>query len=77
MRALYRVGMPRSPVALIEFPADDAERARRRRIAATPARAMHGVLVELERRYGGVREYLLAAGASEDDLARARARLVA
>ena len=57
--------------------ADDAERARRRRMSATPAQAMHGVLVELERRYGGVREFLLAAGASEQDLARARDRLLA
>lgn len=53
----------------------DAERARVRRISQTPAASIVGVFDELERRYGGVRGYLLAGGADEDDLDRARARL--
>jgi hypothetical protein len=36
---------------------------------------MRAVLDELDRRYGGLREYLLAAGATEDELDRAAARL--
>lgn len=55
---------------------DERERARRRRISATPAAAMDGVLEELERRYGSVREYLRDAGAAEADLAAARGRLL-
>ena len=53
----------------------DAERERLQRITRTPAAAIVGVFEELERRYGGVRGYLLAGGATEDDLDRARARL--
>jgi protein tyrosine/serine phosphatase len=53
----------------------DADRERIRRIAATPAAAMLGVLDELERRHGGVEAFLLGAGASAEDLALARARL--
>lgn len=51
------------------------ERERRRRISACPPDAMRGVLEELERRHGGVRGYLLAAGLDEDVLERAAARL--
>ena len=54
---------------------DDDERERRRRMSATPAGAMLAVIAELERRYGSVRDYLRAAGATEPDLERARARL--
>jgi len=54
---------------------DAEERARRERISATPREAMAGVLEELEKRYGSVREYLLAAGATEAQLDRAAARL--
>jgi protein-tyrosine phosphatase len=54
---------------------NDEERAKRTWLAGTPREAMLGVLAELERRYGGVRGYLLAAGATEDDLERAAARL--
>jgi len=56
---------------------DEHERERRRRISATPSEAMREVLEELERRYGSVRAYLLAGGATEDALDRARLRLVA
>jgi protein-tyrosine phosphatase len=54
---------------------DDDERARRTQMAATPAAAMVGTLEEVERRYGSVRDYLLAGGATAGDLGRARARL--
>jgi protein-tyrosine phosphatase len=53
----------------------DAERKRLERIAQTPAASIVGVLQELERRYGSVEGYLRTAGVSDDDLARARARL--
>lgn len=54
---------------------NEEERDRLRRIAVTPAESMLGVLGELERRYGGVEEYLKAGGATDEDLERARARL--
>jgi protein-tyrosine phosphatase len=53
----------------------EAERERLRRIAATPAESMVGVLEEVERRYGSVEEYLRAGGAPEDIGERVRARL--
>ena len=53
----------------------EEDRARRRQIGLCPPDAMRGVLDELDRRYGSVREYLLAAGATEDELDRAVARL--
>ena len=53
----------------------EQERRVRQLLAPSPAQAMRGVLAELERRYGSVREYLLEAGAAEETLARARARL--
>ncbi len=56
--------------------ADDAERKLRRRVSATPAAGMHGVLDEIERRYGDVAAYLRAGGAADADLRAARARLL-
>jgi protein-tyrosine phosphatase len=56
---------------------DDEERERLRRITVTPAASMVGVLEELERRYGGVEEYLLAGGAREGIGERVRDRLTA
>lgn len=56
---------------------DEEERTRRRRVTATPAAAMQGVLEEIDRRYGDVRAYLRAGGASDADLDAARARLLA
>jgi len=53
----------------------EEERERLRRIALTPAESMLGVLQELDRRYGGVGEFLKAGGATVADLERARARL--
>jgi protein tyrosine/serine phosphatase len=55
---------------------DEAERARRRQIGRTPPEAMLGVLDELDARYGGTREFLLALGADGDELDRAVARLL-
>jgi protein-tyrosine phosphatase len=54
---------------------DEEERARRLELHGTPRESMVAVLHELERRYGGVREYLLAGGASPDDLDRIVTRL--
>ena len=53
----------------------EAERERLRRIYATPAESMVGVLEELEERYGSVEEYLRAGGAPADIGERVRARL--
>ena len=53
----------------------EAERERLRRMLASPAAAMVGVLDELGRRYGGVAGFLRAGGLGEEDLARAAARL--
>lgn len=54
---------------------DEEERARRRQLNGTPRESMVGVLEELERRHGSVRDYLLAGGATAADLDRAAARL--
>jgi protein tyrosine/serine phosphatase len=56
---------------------DEAERERRRQINRTPRDAVLGLLDELDGRYGGTREFLLAQGASGDELDRAVARLLA
>ena len=56
--------------------ADDAERERLRRIAATPAEAMAAVVEELEARHGDVGGYLRAGGAPDEALERVRARLL-
>lgn len=55
---------------------DERERERRRRIGEAPAAAMVGVLEELERRYGGVRDYLREAGVESNALDAAAARLL-
>lgn len=54
--------------------ADERERERRRRMAATPSAAMTAVLTDLDRR-GGAEGYLLDAGVPEADLERVRTRL--
>jgi protein-tyrosine phosphatase len=56
--------------------ADEAERDWRRLVTSTPAAGMRGVLEEIDRRYGDVASFLRAGGASETDLAAARARLL-
>ena len=53
----------------------DEERERVKRMSQTPADSMRGVIEELERRYGSVENYLREAGLTDDELARARARL--
>jgi len=49
--------------------------ARPKRMAQTPAESIKGVFAELERRHGSVEGYLHHAGLTDDELARARARL--
>jgi protein-tyrosine phosphatase len=61
--------------AWIEEVPDEAERRKRRLLSVMPAKAMHDVLVDLEREHGNARDYLLRAGAVEEDLALIRARL--
>jgi protein tyrosine/serine phosphatase len=53
----------------------EEERERVKRMSQTPADSMKGVFEELERRYGSVEEFLRQAGLTDDELARARARL--
>jgi protein-tyrosine phosphatase len=55
---------------------DETERARRKRIAVSPAEAMVGVLTEIERRYGSVGQYLKAGGATDTGLELVRGRLL-
>lgn len=66
---------PRHDRWLAEAAGDEVELERLRRMTATPAGAMRGVLEELERRYGSVEGYLLAGGAREGIGERVRARL--
>ncbi len=54
---------------------DEPERERRRRIAAPAGRTMAEILEEIDRRYGGVDEYLRGGGASEEALSRLRGTL--
>ena len=54
---------------------DEEDQEHRRRVGASPKRAMVDVLEMLDDRYGGSTEYLLGSGLTEDDLARVRARL--
>jgi protein-tyrosine phosphatase len=62
---------------LDDYLAGVPEEMRERRLQGlrTPAAAMLGVLQELERRHGDVRDYLLSGGADPGALERARARL--
>ena len=66
---------PRLQEWLDEAP-DEVERRRRVRWSATPADAMAQVLDEVDRRWGGAREYLRAGGLSDEQLDRLAARLV-
>ena len=56
---------------------DGHERAFRSRVSAAPAEGLRRVLRKLQERWGGAEEYLRAAGVTEDEIARLRARLVA
>jgi protein-tyrosine phosphatase len=53
----------------------DEERERIIRMTQTPADSIKGVLAELERRYDSVEGFLRQAGLTDEELARARARL--
>jgi len=55
---------------------DEIELERLKRVAATPAEAMVGVIKEVERRYGSVEDFLRAGGAPADVGERVRARLL-
>lgn len=55
--------------------AEGEELERLKRMAQTPAESIKGVFAELERRHGSVEGYLHEAGLTDDELARARARL--
>jgi len=59
----------------VEDAGDENERELRRRLSASPAEAMAQVLETLERERGSVRQYLLDAGASEQELDDVIARL--
>jgi protein tyrosine/serine phosphatase len=61
--------------AWIEEAADAEERAKRERHVHVPAGVMRDVLAELESRHGSVAEYLLQAGATQEDLDAVRRRL--
>jgi protein tyrosine/serine phosphatase len=73
--ALSNANLPALTAAWRAEAPDEEERARRLELHETPRESMIGVLEELDRRYGGVRGYLLAAGVAPDDLDRAAARL--
>jgi len=60
----------------IEGAENEEERRRRTRISQTPGMAMIAVLEELERRHGGVREYLSTAGLEEVTAQRIQERLL-
>jgi protein-tyrosine phosphatase len=61
--------------AWLEEAGTEAERERMRRVAATPAESMVGVLEELERRHGSIEAFLQASGLTDEDLRLARERL--
>jgi protein tyrosine/serine phosphatase len=67
---------PRTQAWLEEAP-DPVARARRAKLAFTPAEGMVRVLEEIESRYGDVAAYLRAAGLTEEQVARLRERLAA
>jgi protein-tyrosine phosphatase len=54
---------------------DEAETRKRRILSVMPAAAMRNVLLELERRHGSIREFLVEAGADPARLERLRDRL--
>jgi len=59
----------------VEAATDDGERARRTFMQSTPPEAKRRALENLERRNGGVREYLRRAGLDDDRLERLKGRL--
>jgi len=73
--ALSERNLRASTAAWLADAQDEAERARRARISATPSAAMVAVLEELERRYGSVAGYLRAGGDDDETIERAAGRL--
>jgi protein-tyrosine phosphatase len=61
--------------AWVDEAPDEIEAERRRKIIRSPEGVMAAVLAELEQRRGSVREYLLAAGSTAEELDAIRARL--
>ena len=55
---------------------DEEERERRILFSRSEPETMEAVVGELERRHGSVRAYLLAGGATEEELERVHARLL-
>jgi protein-tyrosine phosphatase len=74
--ALSGPNVASSLAAWVEDGEDAEEREHRRRVGLAPKQAMVDVLEELDTRYGSAAEFLLSAGATEDDLVRIRERLV-
>jgi protein tyrosine/serine phosphatase len=72
---LSAVNLTRLTEEWVAAAGDENERDRRRRVSRGDPQAMLDVLAELEARYGSIRGYLLGAGAREDDLEGAVARL--
>jgi protein-tyrosine phosphatase len=75
--AVTAVNLEPSTSVWIPTVEDPVERAKWQRLAATPAAAMERVVREVEARYGDVAAYLLAAGLSDEQVARLEERLVA
>jgi protein tyrosine/serine phosphatase len=73
--ALSEVHLRSELLEWIDLAPTEKERERRRRNSQTPAAAMIAVLEELDRRYGSVEGYLVAAGATAETLERVRHRL--
>jgi protein-tyrosine phosphatase len=61
--------------AWVDEAPDEIEAERRRKIIRSPEGVMAAVLAELEQRHGSVRDYLLAAGSTAEELDAIRARL--
>jgi protein-tyrosine phosphatase len=61
---------------LDRFARDEAERAEMARLAVPHPEVMHDTLAHLRARHGGAERYLLAGGASAEELAALRERLV-
>lgn len=68
---------PLLQVLLSEVPGDPAAQERLAREHSTPPEAMMDVLSYLDTKYGGVEEYLLAAGVTRQEMERVRRSLLA
>jgi protein tyrosine/serine phosphatase len=75
--ALSEANLNAGPRTWIESAPDETVRRQREFMQQTPPDAMVRTLEQLEQRWGGVREYLQAAGLSSAELDRLEARLAA